>query len=137
MIRRWMVPTVFIGAGLLIVPGLLVARQQAGNPPGQPTNARVQVTNRGQDDAVPVVVQAGGEIQPVAVVSAPVISLAADAHVSTQVRSQNWQYRLVIAKAGEDLVALLDKAGADGWEAVGVAPTAAAAETRVIMKKPR
>src|SRR5690349_7874234 len=106
MTRRWMVPTVCLGAGLLIVPVMLAARQQAGNPPGQPTTARVQIVNRGQAEAMPIVVQAGGEIQPVAVVSAPVMSLAADAHVSTQARSQGWQYRLVVAKAGEDLVAL-------------------------------
>src|SRR5262245_23743546 len=67
MIRRWMVPTVFIGAGLLVVPAILAGRQQAGNPPGQPTNARVQIVNRGEAEAVPIVVQSGGEIQPVAV----------------------------------------------------------------------
>jgi hypothetical protein len=137
MTARWVVPTVVIGAGLLALPTVLPARQQAGNPPGQPTPARVHITNRGDVESLPVVIQSGGEIQPVAVVSAPVISLSPDAHVSTAVRSQAWQYRVIVAKAGEDLTALLDKAGADGWEAVGVIPTVAVAETRVLMKKPR
>lgn len=134
MRARWMSSTVL---GLCLTMGCagFAAAQQAGNPPGQPTPARVQVGNRGPFEAVPVVVQSGSEVQPVAVMSAPVLSLAANTQVSTQARAQQWEYRLIVAKAGEDLVPLLDKAGLDRWEAVGVLP--GTADLRILLKRPR
>lgn len=135
MRRGWMCSAV---VGLCVtMPAGVAAGQQAGNPPGQPTPARVQVGNRGPDEAVPVVVQSGSEVQPVAVISAPVLSLAANTHVSTEARAQRWEYRLISAKAGEDIMPALDKAGLDGWEAVGVLPVAASPELRVLLKRPR
>jgi hypothetical protein len=70
------------------------------------------------------------------VVSAPVISLAENARVSSRAVAQPWEYRVVAARADE-LVSTLDKAGLDGWEAVGLLPAMAAADVRVLLKRPK
>jgi hypothetical protein len=136
MSNRWIVPTVVVLAGLAAASAVIGARQQPVNPPGLPTPARIEVTNRGPAEALPVLVQAGGEIQPVAVMSAPVLSLAPNTVVATEARPQRWEYRVISSKGVDDLVSALDRAGADGWEAVGVVP-APAGVTQVLVKRPR
>jgi hypothetical protein len=101
-----------------------------------PTLARMVVINRGADEAVPVVVTSGGEVQPVAVISAPAVTLAPNAVVGVQTLRQGWDYRHLVLRAGENATAALNAAGADGWEAVGVAASGVGG-LQIVLKRPR
>lgn len=123
-------------ASLPIRSSALFAQQPVVNQPGMSTVARMYVLNRGTEEAVPVVVQSGGEIQPVAVMSAPALTLAPDATVSARPARIAWEYRHLVLTAGEDVAAALNKAGMEGWEAVsGMAATGG--RVQVILKRPR
>jgi hypothetical protein len=137
MSARW-IATLALGlAGLAVASAVVLARQQGPvNQPGMPTPARLAVTNRGREEAIPVVVQAGGDVQPVAVLSAPALLLSPDATVGSFVRRQAWEYRLVTARTVDELTAALNKAGTEMWDAVGAVPGPAGA-MQVLLKRPR
>lgn len=124
-------------SGAVLASAVLLGRQQAPvNQPGQSTASRMLVTNRGAEQAIPVVVQSGGEVQPVAVVSAPVLSLAANTEVGTVSRAQRWEYRVVSGRTDE-LLSALERAGNDGWEAVGNVQGGVGGAPQVLLKRPR
>ena len=137
MPSRRVVWSVLLLAGGALASVAVVGRQQTPlNQPGQATAPRMVVVNRGTDQAVPVVVQSGGEVQPVAVVSAPALSLAPETAVATTARSQRWEYRLVSGRADE-LLSALERAGNDGWEAVSGLTGGTAGASQVLLKRPR
>lgn len=107
----------------------------AGNIPGQPSLARMVVVN-GRDAAVPVVVQPGGDVQPVAIVGIPAVTVAPETTLWSRSLRQGWEYRSVSFSAGEDPSTALNTAGVEGWEAVGVVSGAAGAG-QVLLKRPR
>jgi hypothetical protein len=118
---------------LVVATGVLVAQQE--NVPGQQTLARVYVLNRERAEAVGVTIQDATVTLPVAVAGTATVALAPNAVVATRGTRQGWEYRQLSAVAGQDLVELLNKAGADGWEAVGWSGTG---ENRsLLMKRPR
>lgn len=128
---------VVLAAGALAASSVLMARQQAPTPnvPGMPTLARVLVIND-PASALPVVIQPGGDVQPVTIVGTPSVLFEPDAAVWTRTQRQGWEYRSVLVKGGEDPASELNAAGVDGWEAVGViAGTGGAAH--VLLKRPR
>lgn len=121
---------------VLLASSALRARPQwPVNEPGQPTLARMVVIN-GRDQAVPVVLQAGGEMQPVTLVGTPTVTIAADNPVQTRTARQGWDYRIVDLSSSQASSDALDTAGAEGWEAVGVTQGSAGA-MRVLLKRPR
>jgi hypothetical protein len=134
--KRLMLAIVVLVGAASAVSSVLVARQQVlPNDPGKPTLAQMFVVN-GRDAAVPVVLQAGGEMQPVTIVGTPSVSLAGDATVTVRRTRQLWEYRTISVAGGDDLAAVLNGEGADGWEAVSVTAGSAGA-TRVLLKRPR
>ena len=117
----------------------LLARQRAplvANEPGMPTIARMYVMNREPGDSIPVTIRGGSDVQPVAVMSLPPVTLALNAAVTSKAARQIWEYRRVSVAAGQDPVGTLNEAGGEGWEAVSVSmmPTGA---WQVLMKRPR
>jgi hypothetical protein len=99
------------------------AAQDGTAQPGQPTQARVWVQNRGDAEAVPVTIQAMAvEVPPlrVQVVGPPMVAIGAPNGQARAVR-QPWEYQNVTIPSGQDPAATLNAAGADGWEATGVA----------------
>lgn len=106
------------------------------NQPGMPTIARMVVVNQGRPEAIPVAIHASEDVLPVAVISAPALTLAAGATTGTRVVRQAWEYRHVQFKSGEDLGAGLAQAGTDGWEAVGMS-SAGAGGMQVLLKRPK
>ena len=126
-------------AGVLFaacVVALAASAQDRTERPGQPTQARVWIQNRGQSEAVPVAVVPSGVPLPVQVAGVPVVTTGPESVVQARVARQVWEYRDVRVAAGQDPVPALGRAGLDGWEATGVA-FPSAGETVVIMKRPR
>jgi hypothetical protein len=127
-----------------MVAGLAAAGLWAGvdvlagqeNLPGMPTIARTFVLNRSAQEAIPVVLHAGVDVQPVSIVGAPEVRLAAGTTVAAQAVRQRWEYRRVAFGTGEDPTSALNEAGADGWEAVGLV-SAGTDRTTVLLKRPR
>jgi hypothetical protein len=110
-----------------------VAASQTAQP-GQMTQARVWVENRGRTEAVPVDIRdinlekpmrvhiqngdAGTEVLPVRVVP------------------QRWEYEMAVVPAGRDIAAVLNARGLAGWEAVGTT-SVTAENTTILLKRPR
>lgn len=138
MPSRRVVSCVLFVAGASLASAVVLGRQQGPvNQPGQATAPRMMVVNSGTDQAIPVVVQSGGEVQPVAVVSAPALSLAPGTEVATIARQQRWEYRVVSGRT-EELLSALERAGNDGWEAVtGLTGGGAAGVSQILIKRPR
>jgi len=127
-----------LGAAVAVAASsVLMAGQsaQVPNVPGMPTQARTVVVN-GAHEAVPVVLAAGGQTQPITVIGTPAVTLAADSVVITRAGRQGWEYRTVAVPAGQDPAGALVAAGVEGWEAVGVTAGAAGA-SQVLLKRPR
>jgi hypothetical protein len=128
-------------ACLLLAAGVALratAAQDGTAQPGQPTQAKVWIQNRGELEAVPVTIQSVADDVPplrVQVVGTPTVTLGAGSGQAGVVR-QLWEYRDVTISAGQGPAGLLNVAGADGWETAGVT-VATQAGTVVVMKRPR
>lgn len=129
----------FVLAVLSSASPVLLARQRAplvANDPGMPTIARMYVLNRDASESIPVTIHGGSDVQPVAVMSMPSVTLAAGSTVGTRAVRQAWEYRRVSVAAGQDPASALNEAGGEGWEAVSASVTTAGA-WQVLMKRPR
>jgi hypothetical protein len=116
----------------------VVARQRTQTTPvepGMPTTPRVYILNTGPTEAVPVTIQNGSDIQPVAVMSLPAVTLSTGTTVAVHVARQPWEYRQITIAASDDVSPALNTAGAEGWEAVSTTTTSRGVQ--VLMKRPR
>ena len=114
------------------------AAQDGTAQPGQPTQARVWIQNRGEAEAVPVRIQnAPGETSPVRVevIGTPTVAIGAPSG-SVGAARQQWEYQNVTISADQDPAGLLNRSGADGWEATGLAIPIKGGSL-VVMKRPR
>jgi hypothetical protein len=124
-------------AGVVLATGLVLAqRENVPNTPGYPTLARVHVLNRERSEAVSVAIQDATVTLPVALTGTANVALAPSAVVATRQTRQGWEYRQLSSTSGQDIVELLNKAGTEGWEAVGTVSGAASTPTW-ILKRPR
>ncbi len=106
----------------------LLARAQQTARPGEPTQARVWVENRGRNEAIPVVVDS---------IASPVtVHLDSMSSVQSFAGRQTWEYRSIPLQAGADMARGLGAAGGEGWEAVGVLQSGPTGAT-VLLKRPR
>jgi hypothetical protein len=132
---------------LIVLAGCLASAAAGGamlaapsqDRPGIPTQARVWVENRGQNEAVPVSVIGGVQMvgtANVAISGIPTVALAPATTVQTRVARQTWEYRVLRVPTGSDMGALLSAAGLEGWEAIGLQVPEQTA-TAVVMKRPR
>jgi hypothetical protein len=114
----------------LVVAGtsILAAPQQTTTTPGQMTKARVWVENRGRTEAIPIDLR----------------DVNLDAPLKVQVMNQvlvsearkTWEYAIVEVGPRDDMAALLNARGAQGWETTGLT-FAGDGNTRLLMKRPR
>lgn len=128
-----------VAACLLVAGGAMavaVTAQDSTQQPGQPTQARMWIQNRGEAEAVPVSIQNALQPLRVELTTVPTVMIAADSVVQARATRQQWEYRDIRIPAGQSPAAVLNAAGADGWETAGVAITDQAA-TVVVMKRPR
>ena len=125
---------------LAVAVGVGLRATAAQNPPllpGQIAQERVWIENHGAAEAVPVSIEhMGSEAPPlrVQVIGTPTVMVGSTGQVRA-VR-QLWEYQSVAIQSGQDSAALLNAAGADGWEATGVTVGAQGA-TLVLMKRPQ
>ena len=113
---------VILAAGGIAV----VARGQSTARPGESTQARVWIENRNPNDAVPVVVEN---------VAAPITAhLDSTSTVQTVAGRQTWQYHSELLAPGAPIT-VFDRAGNDGWEAVGVLQSGPMGVT-ILFKRP-
>lgn len=106
--------------------------------PGQPTQARVWIQNRGLVEAVPVTVQAiaGDATLKVQVVGTQTVAVSSAPVLDTRRARQTWEYQRVLAASDDDLTAELNRLGRDGWETALQYATPRGAVV-VVLKRPR
>jgi hypothetical protein len=109
--------------------------------PGQPTQGKVWIENRGRNEAIPVTIVPqfqGARPDPLAVqvLNIPTVSLAPNAPIQVRAARQTWEYRLLAIAAAKDPTAAINSLGADGYEAVGIV-SADTAQSMLLLKRPR
>ena len=111
--------------------------QEGTQQPGQSTRANVWIQNRGDVEAVPVSIEkvASEAPLPVAVTGVPSVAIDPSTVIQLKAVRQSWVYRSVSVAAGQDPVAVLNSAGADGWETTGVALPSPGG-TLIVLKRP-
>ena len=128
---------VLSGSVVLTAVAILAAPEQVGTDrPGQPTQGKVWIQNRGRSEAVPVVFQ-DGATGPLAVqvVGSPTVAIAPASIVSARFARQPWEYRTLRIPPGQDAAKLSATAGMDGWEVILQIPDQSA--TVLLLKRPR
>ena len=127
MRSRRIVIVSFVMFACVTSAGILVARAQSTARPGEPTQARVWIENRNPNEAVPVIVEN---------VATPITAhLDSTSTVQTVAGHQTWQYHSEQLPPGAP-ASVLDRAGMDGWEAVGVLQSGPMGVT-ILFKRPR
>jgi hypothetical protein len=117
------------------VAAVAVAPQDATLTPGQPTQARVWIQNRGDEEAVPVSIESTAQPLRVQLAATPTVVLAPDAVVRARSVRQPWEYREVRVPSGQNAMTILNAAGAEGWETTGIGSTEQAGLV-IVMKRP-
>jgi hypothetical protein len=125
----------FCLGALVAAASALVAGQQTTATPGQMTEARVKIENRGPGEAVPVDLREVNVREPLRV---EVINADA-AHPTVQpvlVRATpvTWEYATTTVAAGQDPVGVLNGRGAQGWELMGVTLPATGGMTFILKR---
>jgi hypothetical protein len=128
-----------IVAALWVIPSYAGAQQMPGTL-AQPamSSARVWINNKTRDEAIPVTLIAGDPkaAMPVVVQGVTSVSVNGLVEARTAATKQSWEYRSVSAAADQELSAVLNGLGNEGWEAVGVTSQPGAKMT-VLLKRPR
>ena len=122
----------------LIVAGtsILAAPSQTAQP-GQMTQARVWVQNRGRSEAIPVDVREVNLDAPLRVqVTNGEPQYAASNPVQVREVRRVWDYETVLipADAPGSMVSLLNSRGANGWETTGIASVNADGTTLLLKR---
>jgi hypothetical protein len=122
---------------VLVVAGtaMLAAPEQNTLQPGQITQARVWVQNRGRGEAVPVDLREANLDNPlrVRIVNG---EPAQGAPIMVRVVVPLWDYRSVTLSPGQNTAQVLSGEGANGWETTGIV-FASAEGTTFLLKRPR
>jgi hypothetical protein len=131
-------PIVGALAGVLIVGGtaMLAAPAQTTQQPGQMTQARVWIQNRGRSEAVPVDLRETNLDVPlrVRIVGGDPAQLDP---VIVRAVVPKWDYRSVTLPSDQAVVESLTREGAGGWETTGIVFPGAGGGTTFLLKRPR
>jgi len=129
--------TAACAAAIFVAAAATIAALQTAQP-GQMTQARVWVQNRGGSEALPVDLRENNLDKPLRVHVMNGEFGSGDVAMPLQVRSarQNWEYETVAVPTGKDAAPLLNARGAAGWEAVGTV-SLADGTTTILLKRPR
>jgi hypothetical protein len=102
------------GACALAAVGTTILAAPGQDRPGQLTQARTLIDNRGRGQAIPVSIENESLDRPlrVQVVESP-------AALPTRAVRQGWEYQTVRVPFGQDPTATLAPLGLQGWEATG------------------
>jgi hypothetical protein len=113
-----------IGSVVVAAPGQI-------QRPGEIAPPNVWVQNRSPNEAIPVTIVDAG--QPLRF---QMIGATPDGVLPTRAARQMWEYTQVRIGANQDATALLNTAGADGWETTGT-QLSTAGGTVIVLKRPR
>jgi hypothetical protein len=104
--------------------------------PGQPTQGRILVENRGPQQSIPVTVHQidGAASVRVNVQGTPSVSVSG--LVESRRARQNWEYQRLVAQPDDDIAPELNRLGNAGWEASLQYMTPRGAVV-VVLKRPR
>jgi len=132
--------SVAVACAIFVVSSAMLASPgQTTQTPGQMTQARVWIENRGRGEAIPITLQDAKLEAPlrVRIMNAQVNPLADDpVNVRIVRQPRVWQYQTVHVKPEENLATALSGAGAAGWETTGIALSGAGGTT-VLLKRLR
>jgi hypothetical protein len=118
------------GAALLAAAGQTIR-------PGQMTEARVWIENRGRSEAVPVDLRDANLDRPLKVdVTNGDPSLPGSRPLGVVRTRQLWEYKQLAVSPNFDLIGVLNNEGAAGWETTGIVLTLQD-RTTLILKRPR
>ena len=125
----------------LVVAGtsILAAPSQTATP-GQMTQARVWVQNRGRTEALPVDVREVNLDAPLRVqVTNADAQYASTNPVQVHEVRRVWDYETIVipADAQANIASLLNSRGANGWETTGIATVNTEGATTMLLKRPR
>ena len=125
----------------LVVAGtsILAAPSQTATP-GQMTQARVWVQNRGRTEALPVDVREVNLDAPLRVqVTNADAQYASTNPVQVHEVRRVWDYETIVipADAQANIASLLNSRGANGWETTGIATVNTEGATIMLLKRPR
>jgi hypothetical protein len=130
--------TIIVGALLTGATALVAAPGQTVRP-GQMTEARVWVQNRGSTEALPVDVREVNIDRPIRVQVMNGMSgeqWAIQSPVNVRVARPLWEYKSIMVDSGADPVMALNVEGAAGWETTGVVATGNG-KTTLLLKRVR
>jgi hypothetical protein len=106
----------------LIVAGTSIsAAPEQTAQPGQMTQARVWIQNRGRGEAVPISLQESTLDTPLRVRIVNGQSSQAAEAIPARLVQQTWDYHRITLKDGQDPVSALIGPGMAGWETTGIA----------------
>jgi hypothetical protein len=125
-------------AAALITGGsaMLAAPDQTTARPGDPTQARVWIENRGPAEAIPVDLRDVNTDVPLRVQVVNGDPQRPTSPVVVRSALHSWEYRTVRLKTADDPAKVLEPEGLVGWETTGVAWPAADGTT-LLLKRPR
>lgn len=107
-----------VGTALLAAPGQ--------DRPGQLTQSRMFIENRGSDQAVPVSLENDSLRTPlrVQIAGSPPVTIGGSIVLPTRNVRQAWEYQTLRVAFGQDPSAMLEPLGLQGWETTGQLPGA-------------
>ena len=134
---RKTVITAACAAAIFIAAVATIAALQTAYP-GQMTQARVWIENRGGSEAVPVDLREINLDKPlrVQVMNGEFGSSDVTKPIQVRIVRANWEYETVAIPTGKDVAAALNAQGIAGWEAIGTVSVAEQATT-ILLKRPR
>ena len=122
---------------VVVSSAMLASPEQTTQTPGQMTQARVWVENRGPHEALPVDLRDVNLDHPLRVQvvnSEP--QYGSTSPVQVRPVRQPWDYRTILVVPTDDLSAKLNTLGAEGWETTGIVFVKVEGTT-VLLKRPR
>jgi len=117
---------VVAGACALAAVGTTILAAPGQDRPGQLTQARMFVENRGSDQAVPVSIENNSLNTPISVqvAGSPPVTIGGSIVLPTRAVRQAWEYQAIRILFGQDPTAMLAPFGLQGWEVTGQLPSA-------------
>lgn len=127
----------FVGVWVVGGAAILAAPGQTTLQPGQMTQARVWIQNRGRSEAVPVELR---DVNLDAPLRVQIINgeptYAATAPVLVREIRRVWEYDTITVAPTQNVAAMLTQRGVDGWETTGISFVSADGTT-LLLKRAR
>ena len=124
----------------LVVAGtsILAAPPQSTQRPGEMTQGRIWVENRGRNEAIPIDLRDVNLDAPlkIQVMNGDPLAPRLNPVLVNEVR-KTWEYAAITIGPRDDMIALLNARGAAGWETTGVTVAGNGEDIRLLLKRPR